>query len=358
MCNRQKATITGSILAVWLMVSVIGMAQQSTESQQPAHHSDDVIKLESTLVAVPVIVSDRGGRYIPGLQRDDFLVTEDGVGQSIAQFSISEEPVTVAILIDASSSASERLSRIKQAAITFVNQLRPQDLAMVISFSDHIYINSGFTADGEALEDAIRAVERGHSTELYEAIYLTASQQLAPLKGRKAIVLFSDGLDTSSLSSRDQVLRYMEESGTFLYAVHFDPGSPYRSVYTCSGNFWNILGPRAEKVRNEEYTEPVLPAKQGEEFLQQIAQVSGGRYYRSKEVGSERKSTAAMEQIADELRHQYVMGYYATNNRHDGTFRRIRVRVRSGSGLAVRARSGYRAPLQGDSRQAASQSER
>lgn len=346
--NRKKTTMIGPVLAVCLMAaSLTGLAQHAAVNRQQSPHPDEVINLESTLITVPVIVSDRDGRYVSGLRRDDFLLTEDGVEQSITQFSNDEEPMSVAILMDTSSSDADRVPEMKEAALSFVNQLRPQDRAMVVSFNDQVYVESELTADRTALARALRLLQTGTRTQLYEAIYLTAKERLQSVNGRKAILLLSDGLDTDSPATQDELLRYIEESGIFLYAVHFDPRRPYRLAVDSSGDSCSIFGPRPMRLPNYAYQEPVVPPERGKEFLQQVAEITGGRFYRAKQVDSQRESTTVMGQIAEELRHQYVLGYHPTNDRSDGTFRRLRVRVPNREALAVRARSGYRALLQG-----------
>lgn len=347
MKKRQEVSRSAMIFTLCLLAgSTWAMAHQpAAKHAEDAAPPDDVIRLESTLITVPVRVSDRDGRRISGLRLDDFVVTEDSVEQSVVQFSNDQEPITVALLIDASSSAALHLRQMQEGGISFVRQLRSQDRALVVSFADEVRVESEPTNDQTALIDAIRSLSTGDRTQLYEAIYLTASQRLKSLNGRKAILLFSDGLDTASPTSRAETLRYLEEAGIFLYAIRFDPVSPYRTTYEWSAISCGI--PRVNRIPNEDYREPPLSAKQGQEFLREATEITGGRLFSVKQADSERERVTVSSQIAGELRQQYVLGYYSSNDRHDGTFRHLRVRVRNQQDVAVHARTGYRAPRPG-----------
>jgi VWFA-related protein len=175
--------------------------QRPTPGQpQPQSQTDEsgTIKIDTTLVTIPVSVLDRDGKYVPNLSKRDFQIYEDGVQQEIADFSLVEVPFNVVLLLDTSRSTVFRLEDIQHAAVAFVEQLRPQDRVMVVSFDDKIYIDSEFTSDRARLRRAIYGTRTGGGTKLYDAVDLVITERLNRMDGRKAIVLFTDGVDTTS----------------------------------------------------------------------------------------------------------------------------------------------------------------
>ncbi|MFL6469001.1 MAG: VWA domain-containing protein, partial [Pyrinomonadaceae bacterium] len=164
----------------------------------PLNAEDEVIKVDTNLVTMPVSVLDRDGRFISGLQQSDFRILENGVEQKIEYFQSVEQPFTVVLLIDVSPSTRYRIEQIHQAATAFVNQLRPNDKVMVISFDDNIHVLTPPTNDRNQLRNAIETAQFGDGTSLYEAVDHAINRELKKFEGRKAIVLFTDGVDTTS----------------------------------------------------------------------------------------------------------------------------------------------------------------
>lgn len=158
----------------------------------------DIIRVSTTLVTIPVSVMDRDGRYIPNLLKEDFRIWEDGVEQDVAFFASVDKPFAVVLMLDTSPSTQFRMDEIQDAAITFVNQLRPDDRVMIVSFSDDIRVLSEFTTDRSRLHRAIQRARTDDGTRLYDAVDMVMNQHLARIQGRKAIVLFTDGVDTTS----------------------------------------------------------------------------------------------------------------------------------------------------------------
>src|SRR5437016_3000678 len=166
---------------------------------------------------------DRDGKYIPDLRKEDFRVWEDGVEQRVAYFASTEKPFTVALLLDTSGSTRFKLDEIQNAAIAFVEQLRADDLVMIVSFSDKIRILAQPTNDRYALRNAIRQTEPGSGTRLYDAVDQVINQQFNRIEGRKAIVLFTDGVDTTSKhASYESTVRDAEELDALIYPVEYD----------------------------------------------------------------------------------------------------------------------------------------
>ncbi len=170
---------------------------QSDNQEQHDQH-DQSIKLEATLVTVPVIAIDRDGKYIPDMSREDFTLHEDGTKQEIVFFATVNEPFHVVLMLDTSASTQEKLGQIKRAAIAFIEQLKPADrLRKVISFDDQVRDLCKFTNDRAELARAVDRTQPGQGTKLYDAVAL-ALRELRPIQGRKAIVLFTDGADRTS----------------------------------------------------------------------------------------------------------------------------------------------------------------
>ena len=193
--------------------------------QQPAEGADDVVKLESTLVNLPLLVSDRSGRYIPQLSGRDFSLYEDGVQQTIASFGTEEVPFSVVLLLDVSPSVQGNVDDIQEAAIAFVRQLRNQDRVLVASFDRQIHYLSDFTSDRRELEWAIRKANTGSGTSVYDAVFEVVQRKLRNVEGRKALILFSDGEDTtSSRASYDEAVNVVTESDVLVYGLRY-PGS-------------------------------------------------------------------------------------------------------------------------------------
>jgi Mg-chelatase subunit ChlD len=213
---------------------VLGGATRNSNDQQPQVQQQkdtgpeevgegDVVKVDTTLISVPVSVMDRDGKYIPDLTKNDFRVWEDGVEQQVAYFASTEKPFTVALMIDTSGSTRYRLDEIQNAAITFIDQLRPDDKVMVVSFSDKIRVLAQPTSDRNTLRNAIRQTEPGDGTRLYDAVDQVENEYFNRIEGRKAIVLFTDGVDTTSKrASYESTLRDAEELDALIYPVEYD----------------------------------------------------------------------------------------------------------------------------------------
>ena len=316
----------------------------------------DVIRVNTTLVTLPVAVMDRNGHYVPNLRKEDFRLWEDGVEQSVAVFSSVDKPFSVVLMLDTSGSTRFRLDDIQDAAITFVNQLRQDDRVMVVSFDDQVRVLAEFTSDRSRLRDAIRRTHPGDGTKLYDALDLVMNQRLSIVEGRKAIVLFTDGVDTTSRhASYASNIRDAEELDALIYPVQYDTYADQgggSSGWPGSGRWPNsnadilgqILGGVFRKgggrsgggggggVGNSRREYEVA-----NRYLHELADRTGARSY---EADSTQNLSAAFANIADELRRQYTLGYYPKTPAQAGQRRQIRVRVNQPN-LAVRTRDSY-----------------
>ena len=314
----------------------------------------DVIRVNTTLVTLPVAVMDRDGRYIPNLRKEDFRLWEDGVEQDVAVFSSVDKPFSVVLMLDTSGSTRFRLDDIQDAAITFVNQLRQDDRVMVVSFDDQVRVLTEFTSDRSRLRDAIRRTQPGNGTKLYEALDLVMNQRLNSVSGRKAIVLFTDGVDTTSKhASYDSNIRDAEELDALIYPVQYDTytdqggGSGWPGSGRLPNSNTDILGQilggifRKGGGQSGGGSGGVGTSKReyelGNRYLHELAERTGARSY---EADSTQNLSAAFANVADELRRQYTLGYYPKTPAQAGQRRQIRVRVNQPN-LAVRTRDSY-----------------
>ena len=292
---------------------------------------DDVIEVDSSLVTIPVSVFDKNGIYVPHIQKKEFKIFEDGVEQEIAYFGKNDQPFTVALVIDTSGSTQFKIEDIHWAAKLFARQLEPRDRMIVIQFSSGVRVNQEVTNDKEKIDRAIEKAKFGGSTALYRAVEYTLKKKMRKIKGRKAIVLFTDGLDTSDWRNGYQKnLESAEESDTLIYPVFYNTflgsltgGTVMGAPPVLSGGA-GIYDARAQTF--------------GKSFLEQLASYTGGRMF---EAGRSRSLLfQAFEGIAEELRTQYNIGYSPLNAGAKGDRKGIKVRVYRPY-LRVRARDSY-----------------
>ncbi|HVF47615.1 MAG TPA: VWA domain-containing protein [Pyrinomonadaceae bacterium] len=321
----------------------------SASATPPAAGDDDgVIRVETNLVTMPVSVLDRDGRFISGLQQSDFKIFENGVEQKVDYFQSVEQPFTVVLMLDVSPSTQFRIDEIQNAAISFVDQLRPGDRVMVIAFDENVHVLSPPTNNRYQLRNAIRQAQFGDGTGLYEAVDFVIYQELQRIEGRKAVVLFSDGVDTTSRrASYESTLRSTEEIDALFYTVRYDTqsagfggGGGYPSQRRRRGGLGDILGAiilggsinigGGGGGSSAEYA-------RGRQYLQLLAQNSGGRPF---EADSSQNLDIAFRGIAEELRRQYSLGYYPEQVGRIGDRKQIKIRVMR-PGVVVRAKNSY-----------------
>jgi Ca-activated chloride channel homolog len=319
----------------------------------------DVVRVNTTLVTIPVSVMDRDGRYIPNLKKEDFRLWEDGVEQNVAFFASVDKPFTVVLMIDTSGSTRFKLEEIQDAAIAFVNQLHADDRVMVVSFDDRIrFLTNDFTSDRYRLRQAILQTEPGGGTKLYEAVDIVINQKLDRVQGRKAIVLFTDGVDTTSRhATYDSTLRDAEELDALIYPVQFDTyrdmgggGWPGPSGGGSGDILGDILGGIFGGGRRGGRGGGGWPGGGGggvgtsradyekaNRYLHALADLTGARLY---EADNTQNLSYAFANVAEELRRQYSLGYYPNRPAQAGERRQIKVRVNQPN-LAVRTRDSY-----------------
>jgi Ca-activated chloride channel family protein len=301
-----------------MATAALSVATGATQ-QAPQAPQRPTLRSGVELVSLNVTVLD-GARYVTDLAQGEFQVFEDGAAQEISFFSRSNLPIALSLLLDSSASMESRMTTAQEAAIGFARHLRPQDLASVVDFDTRSIVLQTFTSQVPLLEQAIRRTAAGGSTALYNAIYtalkglqavptMTADDQIR----RQAIVLLSDGEDTTSLVAYEEVLDLAKRANTTIYAIG---------------------------LRDSEEGGHSRGFNEAQFVLRQLSQETGGRAFFPNAIN---ELAGVYGQIADELSSQYTLGYTPRNIRQDGTFRRIVVRV-SRPNLAVRTRQGYFAP--------------
>ncbi len=329
-----------------------------TPTPDSADDGTEVIKIETNLITMPVSVLDRDGRFISGLDQRDFRIFENGVEQKVDYFQSVEQPFTVVLLIDVSPSTQFRIDEIHSSAFAFVEQLRPDDRVMVVAFDDRYKVLCRPTNDKRILRDAIYQAQFGNGTSLYEAVDRVISRELSQISGRRAVVLFTDGVDTTSRrASYDGTIADVEEVDVLFYTIRYNTerdgfgsggwgGNRFpRRGGTGSGNLGGIIsiilgggnfpGPvpgtgGGRGGSSNEY-------ETGRQYLEALAQKSGGRSF---EADTSANLNAAFAGIAEELRRQYSLGYYPERVGEVGERKQIRVRVMRPN-LVVRAKNSY-----------------
>lgn len=297
-----------------------------------AKDDGETLRIDTNLITIPVSVFDRNGLYIPGLRQSDFKIFEDGNQQEIAYFGTSDKPFTVCLLIDTSPSTAYKIDEIHRAAAAFVDQLEPQDSVIVIEFNNRVNVLTEATNDRQKIYKAINKANFGDGTSLYNAVDEALRKQLGKVTGRKAVVLFTDGVDTTSRKSTyDSTVNFAEESDSLIFPIYFNTFTDNNR--RMGSTFPDIFGgPIIQRGSSaEEYA-------LGRKYLEDLADVTGGRLFRPENTPG--GLTAAFEGIAEELRRQYNIGYVPTSEGKTGQRKQIKVRV-DRANLIIRARDSY-----------------
>jgi VWFA-related protein len=269
------------------------------------------------IVSLNVTVTDAANHYVTDLSEGDFSVFEDGVKQNITFFSRRQQPIAMSLLLDSSASMEQHIGTLQTAATNFIKKLKPNDIAQVIDFDSRVEIRQAFTGNQTELQTAIEQTNAGGSTSLHNAIYI-ALKELRKVKAvseedvrRQALIVFSDGEDTSSLVSFEEVLDLAKRSETAIYAI------------ALRGN-----DVQAKGFREAEFV------------MRTLSQETGGRAFFPARIED---LNGVYSQISDELASQYTLGYSSGNQRRDGAWRRLVVQV-ARANITPRTKKGYYAP--------------
>lgn len=309
-----------------------GARQKEEEERKKQEQS--IIRVDTDLVTTPVSVMDRNGRFIPGLKKKDFKIFENGVQQELTFFQSEETPFTVILMIDTSPSTKYHIDEIHWAALTFVNQLRPADQVMVIAFDQRTKVLCEPTNDKKTLYAAIYKANFGSGTSLYDAVDAVSGLEMVNTPGRKAVVIFTDGVDTTSRRATYQsTVAGVEEIDALFYPIRYDTqqsmnggGPPMAALPGVQG----VALPRMRGASEREYT-------RGKAYLEELATNSGGRIFEADNLTNLEASFAG---VAEELRRRYSVGYYANTDRVPGERKSIKIQV-TRPGSVVRSKTNY-----------------
>jgi Ca-activated chloride channel family protein len=298
---------------------------------------EEEIIVDTNLVTTPVTVLDRNGRFIPGLKKKDFKIFENGVAQAVTHFQSEETPFTVVLMIDISPSTRYSIDDIRYAAVTFVNQLRPEDKVMVVNFDRQIRVMTEPTNDKKALFTAIYKSQFGSGTSLYEAVDAAVNMDFVQSPGRKAVVIFTDGVDTTSRGATyESTIAAVEEVDALVYPIRYDTqGSmaqgPQIATFPPSNLTPSML---AQLGRGQTEMEYAL----GKEYLNTIATNSGGRIF---EASAMSDLESVFKGVAAELRQQYSVGYYPDDTGKPGDRKKIKIDIIGKPNVVVRSKTTY-----------------
>lgn len=319
-------------------------AQSSSQSFEQ-NKNEDVIRVSTTLVTLPVQITGRDGKSVPALTKGQFKVYEDGVEQEIAYFeppagdSNSPEAaslqLTVALLLDVSDSTQFKLEQIKNTALAFLDLLRPTDQIVVVAFDKQVRVLVQATQDRNVLREAIHRMTIGGGTSLYEALVSTITL-LNRTAGRKAIIVLTDGVDTSSAGvSWEMVLRKVESSYVTIYPIQYHTLGDFAESSTRETYAAGEFGRTTHVTRGGESVSAAY--QRGSRYLRLLADKTSGYFQYNDKAGNLARS---FERLASQLRQQYTIAYYATNKSGDGATRKVTVKV-TPPDLKVRTRKSY-----------------
>ena len=287
-------------------------------AQQPAPRAD--IRVDSTLVLVPVTVTDARHRFVLGLEQKNFHVLEDGTEQQIKQFSGEDAPLSVGFVVDISGSIGSKIDLCRQAVVQFLKTMNLNDEAFLVTFADHAQVIAPLSRDTGKMANQLLAVPTGGLTALFDGVFAGLHEMEKALNPRKTLVVISDGGDNNSAFSAKEVLQKALEAGVQIYAMGvFEPVGPF--------------GLSLEEQR-------------GPHLLSNISEQTGGRAFAASRLD---QLPEVASRIAVELRNQYMLAYSPANQAKDGTYRKLEVKLSQPdgmSGLVARWRLGYYAPLQ------------
>jgi VWFA-related protein len=296
---------------------------------------DEVVLVETNLVTTPVSVLDRNGRFIPGLKKKDFKIFENGLPQAITYFQSSEQPFTVVLMIDTSPSTRYQIDEIHYAAVTFVNQLRPTDKVMVMAFDGRLRILTDPTTEKQKIFAAIYKSQFGSGTSLYDAVDYVTNLDMVKALGRKAVVMFTDGVDTTSRqASYESTISSVEEVDALFYPIRYNTQRNSDPNVAQSYALQFPSGVMVQLGRGQSDAE----YQKGKTYLETLATNSGGRIFEADTITNLETAFAG---VAEELRRQYSIGYYATEDGKPGDRKKIKIQVSRPPRAVVRAKTNY-----------------
>lgn len=337
MCLRSLSTILSLCLLAAPSFAQTRDKTAQDKQRPPDYDPASTISIETLEVLLPVTVRDKTGQFVTDLKAEDFTVYEDGVPQPISSFALKRMPVHVVMLIDTSSSVANELESFKTTAYNFIAQLDPSDQVSLIAFHDKVELVQDWTANRGLLKRALNRLQSGMFTRFNEALWLAANEQLDKIKGRKAIIVLTDGIDSGfGRINTDRAFRALVEAEVATYVVsktRIEANKERADLEFYQKNGSSSLN----RIRLDGIKLHLNALAESEQNLTRIAEETGGRIFlpeRFEDLG------VAYQQVAEELRSQYVIFYTPTRAERDGKYRAIRVKLKR-SELHAATRFGY-----------------
>lgn len=341
----------GSLLVVLLALIAAGDAPAQSGRKLPSttqQSKDDTIRLRAEEVLLNITVTDSFNRQVTSLGRDEFIVSEDGQRQDISSFAISSVPVNVVMMLDASGSVAGEISSLRDAALSFVKQLGPEDKVSVLEFHSDVELLQDWTANADDIRHAISwrfkpgmvRTREGHSTygstSLYDSLFLTAEEQLSKVSGRKAVIVLTDGDDSSSKVTYDQALAAIIRSNAVVYVVSKARAFISRINSQVGGKVGRVLSGGNARLADQY----IARLERAERLMSDLAGRTGGQVFSPLK---DSEMTDVYSKVALELKNQYLITYVPKNEERDGRLRKVKVFLTRG-GYTVRTRDSYYAP--------------
>jgi len=400
--SKSYVALVAVLSLVWFLGACLDVAGQTPTQAQPQRRSglmgsmppppvmaskpsprgeevgeNDVVRVDTHLITVPVVVRDQQGRHVTGLTASAFQLYEDGLPQRVATFATSDTPFEIALFLDTSGSTSADIALIRGAANAFIESLRPGDRVAILSFTTAedgreklatVAVQSYLTADRQALREALQNIRASNGTPYYDAVERTVRDifhdpPTPESRGRRALVALTDGVDSSSLTDFGSIRKHFVEAGLLAYFIEIDTEDYVedRLLVDCNDDRTLRLS-HAQLERYRRNFDPRADAADYADFCRlgsfermainrslyklarwemgQLASDTGGRTFQATGLDAARDAFA---EVAAEIGRQYSIGYYSTNPATDGRFRKISVDVRGITGALVSAREGYKA---------------
>lgn len=359
-----KVCFARIILLAGLLAICLSAIAQEKKPDQKKEDDAATIRVDTDLVTLDVAVADReGNRPTSGFQAEDFVVYENGVRQKISNFEATEVPFSLVLLIDTSGSTRGDVELMRRAVRGFLRELRPQDRVALIQFNKEVELLKDVTTDRQAVERALDLLDAGSGTAFYDSMQLSLEEVLGKIEGRKAVVALTDGVDSYGYRTYEQILPLLEKGRVSTYFLELDTESFTEAgmVRSCAeeSHFEFSRKQLRKYVKeyggkiSESYFEKHCELSRMERIqinqrlyesarreLREMADKTGGRVYPVKEL---QQLDKAYSQIAAQIRTQYSLAYYPSNEKHDGKWRSVRVELKR-PGFIARTRAGYRAP--------------
>jgi VWFA-related protein len=353
--------------------------QQQNKSSAEEVDEGDVVRVETQLVTVPAVVTDKSGHPISSLRQENFVVFENGKQQRLTNFATTEAPFEIGLLLDTSGSTREELGLIRDAANAFISALRPGDRIAVVAFNNERSTNgpvatvdllATLTDKRTVLRTAIANLGTSNGTPLYDALAKIGDQVFRDsseeFRGRRAVVALTDGVDSSSNSDFEEARGKLAHAGVAAYFIQVSTEDYVedRLLKDCQDDgrltlsakqlerFRRMFAPSAQREDYQDFCklgqfERMDISRQlynlARREMDQLARASGGRNFEAADL---QQARAAFAEVASDIGTQYSLGYYPSDKTRDGRFRQIKVELRGVKDMSVRARDGYYAPKQ------------